>query len=107
MSDDGDWQMVGGVVAGKVRVMLHQCDGRLRLKLRLLAERDPETGRRTGANVASVSAFFDSGACKELVELRELLDRAAMLGPSSRVKHGPACDCTPCKAEPSYEARRG
>jgi len=23
-----------------------------------------------------------------------------------RVKHGPDCGCTPCKAEPSYEARR-
>ena len=39
-----------------------------------------------------------------LDEVRELLDRAAMPGVS--VKHGPACGCTPCKAEPSYEARR-
>lgn len=38
-------------------------------------------------------------------QLRELLDRAATPGQvPSRVKHGPWCDCTPCKAEPSYRA---
>lgn len=37
--------------------------------------------------------------------LRELLDRAAM--PGARVKHGPACGCTPCLAEPGYVSRRG
>lgn len=36
----------------------------------------------------------------QLGELRELLDRAAM--PGARVKHGPGCGCTPCKAEPGY-----
>jgi hypothetical protein len=58
-------------------------------------------------------AFSDDSGMECLVEmgpdardaLRELLDRAAM--PGQRVNHGPACGCTPCKAEPSYEARRG
>lgn len=36
-------------------------------------------------------------------ELRELLDRTAMAG--VRVKHGPGCGCTPCKAEPGYQAQ--
>jgi hypothetical protein len=34
--------------------------------------------------------------------LRELLGRDAT--PGGRVKHGPGCGCTPCKAEPSYRA---
>jgi hypothetical protein len=39
-----------------------------------------------------------------LGDVRGLLDRAAM--PGARVNHGPRCGCTPCLAEPSYQARR-
>jgi hypothetical protein len=35
----------------------------------------------------------------------EAVARAGMAG--QRVHHGPECGCTPCLAEPSYEARRG
>lgn len=31
---------------------------------------------------------------------------ARAVTPRQRVKHGPDCGCTPCKNEPSYEARR-
>jgi ferric-dicitrate binding protein FerR (iron transport regulator) len=31
---------------------------------------------------------------------------ARAVTPGQRVNHGPACNCTPCLAEPSYRARR-
>jgi hypothetical protein len=41
-----------------------------------------------------------AGRCAEAVA------RAVTPGQPSRVKHGPWCGCTPCKAEPSYAERR-
>lgn len=45
----------------------------------------------------------------EVVRLAEAEARlkAAGVKQEVHVKHGPGCGCTPCKAEPSYEARRG
>lgn len=77
MASDGDWQMIGQLLVGPRRVMLHQRDGKLRLKVRLVANRDPESGRRTDPRTPALSVFFDSPASKEFGELRELLDRAA------------------------------
>lgn len=45
----------------------------------------------------------------DINEVTRLAEAEARLKatPAVRVKHGPDCGCTPCKAEPSYEARRG
>jgi hypothetical protein len=51
---------------------------------------------------STVSFTLSDGGVEEL---RELLGRAAMPG-RLPVNHGPACRCTPCMAEPSYESRR-
>lgn len=75
MASERDWQLVGQVLAGKTRVMIHQRDGQVRLKLRLLAVRDEESGLRTGVR-GGISAVFDSGTCEEFDELRELFDQA-------------------------------
>lgn len=78
-----------------------------------------ELAHGTGAYGIRWAVGLDHGALKveapgvildgaERERFAEAVARAAM--PSqvpSRVKHGPWCGCTPCKNEPSYEARRG
>lgn len=64
-----------------------------------------EIGRDSGAvylDLALGGRYLFEG--RELENLREAVDRAAM--PGQRVKHGPACNCTPCLAEPGYRVRR-
>lgn len=65
-----------------------------------------EVGMRRGVLVVTFGekrrVFDDEDGGRE--KFAEAVARAVT--PGVRVKHGPACGCTPCKAEPSYEARR-
>lgn len=63
-----------------------------------LTAQAPKTVWRDGSHLVIPAIRLDAEGCKLL---RTIINGEL---PDMAVKHGPDCQCTPCKAEPSYRA---